>query len=272
VWTSRAHGSGSRKLFRVICTYDQHTTASDVRGLLRKIKRGETPFYRVLWRIGYNLRSCAVPVPQMVRPPLRLAYGFLHAFAVALREARAYLFCTPLFTARCESVGRRLRVARLPFIVGNPQIHVGDCVNFYGKVSIHSGLILEDPTLKIGDRVVVGNGVTFCVNREIVLEDDVMIASGCTIADTDAHPRNPELRAQGLPPAAEDIKPIRICKKAWISAGCHIRKGVCIGEGAIVGVNSVVVNDVPANCIVMGNPARTVGFAGSPPKPAKESK
>jgi len=35
-------------------------------------------------------------------------------------------------------------------------------------------------------------------------------------------------------------------------------KGVTIGEGAIIGVNSVVVTDIPAYSVAMGNPARVV--------------
>jgi acetyltransferase-like isoleucine patch superfamily enzyme len=35
-------------------------------------------------------------------------------------------------------------------------------------------------------------------------------------------------------------------------------KGVTVGEGAIIGVNSVVVNDIPPYCVAMGNPARVV--------------
>jgi len=35
-------------------------------------------------------------------------------------------------------------------------------------------------------------------------------------------------------------------------------KGVTVGEGAIIGVGSVVVNDVPAYCVAIGNPAKVV--------------
>lgn len=35
-------------------------------------------------------------------------------------------------------------------------------------------------------------------------------------------------------------------------------KGVTVGEGAIIGVNSVVVNDIPSYSVAMGNPARVV--------------
>jgi len=238
-------------------------------GLLLKIRRGETPFYRRLRSMGAAVQSSALPVPRLLHPVLRLIYDTLHGLAVMGRGAYGFFFCTPLFTARCECAGKRLRVARLPFIVGHTRIHVGSDVNFYGKVSIHSGRIFDNPTLKIGDRAVIGHGVVFVVNKEIAIEDDVMVAGGCVFADSDAHPRDPELRAKHLPPAPEEVKPIRICRSAWISGGAQIRKGVTVGEGAIVGVNSVVLADVPAHCIVMGNPARVVGFAGGAPKAAE---
>ncbi|MBV9675551.1 MAG: hypothetical protein JO185_04410, partial [Acidobacteriaceae bacterium] len=40
--------------------------------------------------------------------------------------------------------------------------------------------------------------------------------------------------------------------------GSFVMKGVTVGEGAIVGSNSVVINDVPPFSVVLGNPARVV--------------
>jgi acetyltransferase-like isoleucine patch superfamily enzyme len=100
--------------------------------------------------------------------------------------------------------------------------------------------------------------VTFVVNKEITIEDGVMIANSCFFADSDGHPIDPELRASGAPPALEDIKPIRICRNAWIGYGSKVLKGVTVGEGAIVAAGSVVVKDVPAFSIVGGNPARVL--------------
>lgn len=53
-------------------------------------------------------------------------------------------------------------------------------------------------------------------------------------------------------------KPVVIKKNAWIGAGVTILPGVTIGENAIVGAAAVVTKDVPANTIVVGNPARIV--------------
>ena len=76
--------------------------------------------------------------------------------------------------------------------------------------------------------------------------------------DTDAHPRDTKDRIADLPPKPEEIKPVRVCRRAWIGQNSFILKGVTVGEGAIVGVNSVVITDVPAYSVVMGNPARVV--------------
>ena len=48
-------------------------------------------------------------------------------------------------------------------------------------------------------------------------------------------------------------------KGASIGAGSVIVCGVTIGEGAMVGAGSVVTKDVPANTLVVGNPAKPAG-------------
>ena len=76
--------------------------------------------------------------------------------------------------------------------------------------------------------------------------------------DSDAHPRDTAERIADRPPHPDEIKPVRICRHAWIGQNSFILKGVTIGEGAIVGVNSVVVTDIPPYTVAMGNPARVV--------------
>jgi galactoside O-acetyltransferase len=76
--------------------------------------------------------------------------------------------------------------------------------------------------------------------------------------DTDAHPRDTAERIADLPPRPEEVKPVRIRHHARIGQGSFIMKGVTVGEGAIIGVNSVVVSDITPYCLAMGNPARVV--------------
>ncbi|PCH99055.1 MAG: chloramphenicol acetyltransferase [Rhodobacteraceae bacterium] len=47
---------------------------------------------------------------------------------------------------------------------------------------------------------------------------------------------------------------------AWIAVDAIIRRGVTIGIGAVVGANSFVNSDVPAFAIVVGSPARIIGY------------
>lgn len=146
----------------------------------------------------------------------------------------------------------------MPDIAGHPRITIGSGVNFFGAVSITSGRVFDEPRLVIGDHVDVGHNVVFVVNREIVIEDHVNIASGVRFMDTDAHPRDTAARAAKLAPPADEIRPVRIGKYAWIGQNSFILKGVTVGEGAVIGVNSVVVTDIPAYTVAMGNPARVV--------------
>jgi acetyltransferase-like isoleucine patch superfamily enzyme len=233
--------------------------------LILKIKRGETPFYRFLANVARRVRSSTLPLPGAVYPALRAMYHIHRGLAVALGWMVSYFYLEPLFRGRCASVGKRFHMSRLPFVAGHIQIHIGDDVNFFGKVDIFSGRIFDEPKLILKDRVDIGHNVIFVVNKEIVIEEDVNVASGVRFMDTDAHPRDTAERIADGPPRPEEIKPVRVCRYAWIGHNSFILKGVTVGEGAIIGVNSVVVTDIPPYSVAMGNPARVViKSAGKP--------
>lgn len=226
--------------------------------LLLKIRRGDTPFYS---GVKKGLRSTVesnLPLPRFLYPLFRFGYSAQQNGFMALRWLCSYLLWEPMFRARCASVGKKFRMWYLPFVVGHAKIYIGDNVNFFGKVDIFSGRLFEEPKLVLGNRVDLGHNVVFLVNKEIVLEDDINVASGVRFMDTDAHPRDAMERIADLPPRPEEVKPVRVGRYAWIGHNSFIMKGVTIGEGAIIGVNSVVVNDIPPYCVAMGNPARVV--------------
>ena len=54
------------------------------------------------------------------------------------------------------------------------------------------------------------------------------------------------------------VAPILIRTGSWIAIGSLILPGVTIGRGAVVSAGSAVLKDVPANCLVRGNPATVV--------------
>jgi len=211
-----------------------------------------------------------LPVPRFLYPLLRVLFHAHQGFFHFCRFAWNYCYTGPLFRSRCERVGKRFCLTTMPFIIGHVRIYIGDNVNFFGKFDVLTGAIFDEPKLIIKDRVDIGHGAIFIVNKEITIEDDVNIAGGVRFMDSDAHPRDAQARIADLAPPPDEVKPIHVCRSAWIGGGSAIMKGVTIGEGAIIGVNSVVVTDIPPYCVAMGNPARVV-VKMQPPKPAADS-
>jgi acetyltransferase-like isoleucine patch superfamily enzyme len=223
-----------------------------------RLKRADTPFFRRVRKAIDFCWTATLPVPSILKPVGRLLYGLRFYIPILWSRFKSIIYTTPIFSCRCESVGRHLQVCALPQVQGHALLYIGDDVRFSGSLSISSGKFNSGPTLRIGSRTFIGHNVSITCNREVIIEDDVLIAAGCRITDYDGHPSSLEKRVGNGLPAADDIQPVRICKGAWIGAGALILKGVTVGVGGIVGANSVVTHDVPPYCVVAGAPAKLV--------------
>ncbi len=226
--------------------------------LMLKIRRGETPFFRGVRTLAQRVRTSRQPLPHFLHPLLRFGFNLQQSTTELASWLFSYVVREPLFRGRCETVGRNFHTERIPYIIGHTKIYIGNDVTFFGKVNFFSGRLFDEPKVILGDRVELGHNVIFTVNREIVVEDDVNISSDVRLMDTDSHPRDAMERIADLPPRLDEIKPVRVARYAWIGQGSFIMKGVTIGEGSIIGANSVVVSDIPPYCVAMGNPARVV--------------
>jgi acetyltransferase-like isoleucine patch superfamily enzyme len=132
---------------------------------------------------------------------------------------------------------------------------------------INSRIAFDSPNgrVKVGDRCYLGASFLVC-HTGITLGDDVVISWDVTIVDHDSHALDWEHRktdvtdwAQGLKRwDSVTIRPVHIGNKVWIGFGTSILKGVTVGDGAVIGANSVVTRDVPPFTVVAGNPARIV--------------
>jgi acetyltransferase-like isoleucine patch superfamily enzyme len=232
--------------------------------LLLKIRRAETPAYATVKRCAIALLRFHVPIPLKLKPLLRALYAFHWTFARARRRLWVLIYAEPLFRGRCDRVGERLFLWILPDIRGHAHIEIGDDVSISGNLGIASGRTNDHPRLIIGNKVTIGSNVGFVVNREIVVEEGARIASDCSIRDSDSHPLDHRYRIADAPAFASEIKPIRICRNAWVGAGSTVCKGVTIGEGAVIGAHSVVMTDIPPYARAVGNPARVLVNPGPP--------
>jgi len=129
---------------------------------------------------------------------------------------------------------------------------IRDFVNLYGcKIG---------KKCKIAAFVEIGKDVT--VGNKCAIEAFVFIPPGVTIEDeVFIGPHvcfTNDKKPKAVNPGWKMI-PTLVKKGASIGAGSVIVCGVTIGEGAMVGAGSVVTKDVPANTLVVGNPAKTVG-------------
>lgn len=122
-----------------------------------------------------------------------------------------------------------------------------DCT--IGEDCIISKNVYIDTKVVLGNRVKVQNNVN--VYHGVEVEDDVFLGPSMTFTN-DFYPRafNADWK----------ITYTRVCKGASIGANATIVCGNTIGEYAMIGSGSVVTKDVPAHALVVGNPARQIGW------------
>lgn len=117
-------------------------------------------------------------------------------------------------------------------------------------------IVDENSSIIIGNNVGI-SGSTINATVSVVIEDNVLIGSGCIITDTDSHPIQYYDRVNDTKEKTTKA-PIVIKEGAFIGARSIVLKGVTIGRHSIVGAGSVVSKNVPDNCIVVGNPAKII--------------
>lgn len=103
----------------------------------------------------------------------------------------------------------------------------------------------------VGDKVTIKNNVSVYVG--VTLEDNVFVGPNATFVND----RFPRSRNDGQWQLEKTI----VRKGASLGANCTIMCGVVIGEYAVIGAGCVVLKDVPAHAVVVGNPAHQTGWA-----------
>jgi acetyltransferase-like isoleucine patch superfamily enzyme len=124
-----------------------------------------------------------------------------------------------------------------------------------------------------GGRVTLGeyalvHGARIVCDASVEIGDYALISWNVVLMDSYRLPFDPELRRRELERAALDRtrslggavepRPVTLGRSVWVGFDACVLPGVTVGEGAIVGARSVVVEDVPPFTVVAGNPARVI--------------
>jgi acetyltransferase-like isoleucine patch superfamily enzyme len=226
-----------------------------IQDLVRKVKRRETPLADLAYRAAKKLRTFEMPAPKVIFLPIWYAH---HAVLNAFRWVSRCFYYQPMFRARCEKVGKNLRVdLGAPYVYGAIKIRIGDDCTMSAISSFVSTSVGKDPVLEIGNKTYLGYRLSISVGSKVTIGNHVLIADNVFIADNPGHPLDAaRRRIQGVEP--DQIRPITIGDDVWIGHGCKIMPGVTIGEGAVVGAGSIVTKDVAPYTLVAGAPAKPI--------------
>lgn len=112
----------------------------------------------------------------------------------------------------------------------------------------------QDASVRIGDGVSSTSGVLISAVEGVTVSigDDTMFASNNQVRADDGHPIFDVHTGKRVNVAGS----ISIGAHTWVGIGAIVLAGVEIGEGTVIGANSIVTRSVPNNVIAVGSPAK----------------
>jgi acetyltransferase-like isoleucine patch superfamily enzyme len=107
----------------------------------------------------------------------------------------------------------------------------------------------------------MGQECTISAYQRVRIGEQCVIADRAMFIDFDHGVVEVErpIRVQGI-----YKRDVEVGSNVWIGYGACILRGVRVGDNSIVGTNSVVTKDVPANAVVAGIPARVIRMREAP--------
>lgn len=121
-------------------------------------------------------------------------------------------------------------------------------------------ILIEQPfycdygyNISVGKNFYANYNMVILDEAKVTFGNNVFIAPNCSF-HTAGHPIDSTERNKGL----EYAKPITVGDNVWIGANVCVLPGISIGENCVIGAGSVVVKDIPANSVAVGNPCKVI--------------
>jgi acetyltransferase-like isoleucine patch superfamily enzyme len=123
------------------------------------------------------------------------------------------------------------------------------------KIRCHEGEVL------VGDKTVLGQECTISAYRHVRIGEQCVVADRAMFIDFDHGVVEVErpIRQQGI-----YMRSVSVGSNVWVGYGACILRGVEIGDNSVIGTNTVVTKDIPANAVVGGVPARILRMREAP--------
>jgi len=153
-------------------------------------------------------------------------------------------------------VGDNVQIGEETIIWDHAHIRSGTKIGHHsiiGEKSYLSNGVIVGNYVKINAMVYIPYGVT--------IEDQCMVSSGVVFSN-DAYPRSMNVELTDLQPSGPTAETMmtRVRQGATIGANASIGPGITISQYALIGMGSVVTRNVPRQGLMVGNPARLVGY------------
>ncbi len=181
-------------------------------------------------------------------------FSKLLGLVIGMVSIGRYYFWKIILYFNGSSLGKNVTIQAHVKLVSNRDrpIYIGDNVKIMQGVIISTA---QKGKVCIGSNVYIGEYSVITSNKEIRIEDNVMIAPHNNIVDFDH--RSDDLGTT----ATQDsfiAEKIEIKGGSWLAANCCVLKGVAIGPNTIIGAGSVVTECIPAYSVAVGSPASVV--------------
>lgn len=116
--------------------------------------------------------------------------------------------------------------------------------------------------LIIGENCKIGDNVHIASGELVSIGNNCLMASKVYISDVNHGDYNSDNEYSSPYIAPDNRKiytnPVYIGDNVWIGENVCVLPGVKIGNGCVIGANSIVNRDIPQNCIVAGAPAKII--------------